>query len=90
MENVVYTRRLPTKCPSRHYKNLHKTTKMSYVLRCLLFSFLKLDKSIKFADHKHYCEMNLVIGFVILEWDMRDVDTVTSKCKVHSQSTTNS
>ena len=44
---------------------------MSYVLRCVLFFFLKLDKSIKFADHKHYCEMNLVIGFVILEWDMR-------------------
>ena len=34
--------------------------------------------------------MNLGIGFVILELDMRDVDTVSSKCKVHSQSTTNS
>ena len=63
---------------------------MSYVLRCVFLFLLKLDKSIKFAEHKHYCEMNLGIGFVILEWDMRDVDTVTSKCKVHSQSTTNS
>ena len=73
MENVVYTRRLPTKCPRRHLlqvPTLNHQNVLCFALRCVLFFFLKLDKSIKFADHKHYCEMNLVIGFVILEWDM--------------------
>ena len=89
MENVVYTRRLPTKCPSRQLLQV-PTLDHQNVLCFAFFFLLKPDKSIKFADHKHYCEMNLVIGFVILECDMRDIDTVTSKCKVHSQSTTNS